>query len=147
MIGRMAGRPETLAELQEEGGSALISEKPAMIPGRTGLTEGVDFPFLTCLENAIEPENKSIGETGGVGRIGAKLNSAQCRGAYSRESGRGLANNWTTASCFSDNRPLGSGGYSSGVGLLDNGGSSQLRGPEVSSAASAQAGCEPTSAS
>ena len=39
MIGRMAGRPETLAELQEEGGSALISEKPAMIPGRTGLRE------------------------------------------------------------------------------------------------------------
>ena len=94
MIGRMAGRPETLAELQEEGGSALISEKSAMRPGRTGLTEGVDFPLL-CLENAIEPENKSIGETGGVGRIGAKLNSAQCRGAYSRESGRGLASNWS----------------------------------------------------
>ena len=50
MIDRMTGRPETLAKLQEEGEGALISEKPAVRSGRTGLAEGVDFPSL---ENAI----------------------------------------------------------------------------------------------
>ena len=45
------------------------------------------------LKMPLSLKSKSIGETGRVGRVGAKLNSAQCRGAYSRE--RGLASNWT----------------------------------------------------
>ena len=71
MIGRMAGRPETLAELQEKGGSALISEKPAMIPGRTGLTEGVNFQICFDLKMPLSLKIKVFGRLAGL--VGPEL--------------------------------------------------------------------------
>ena len=66
MIGRMTGRPETLAKLEEEGEGALIFEKPVVRSGCTGITGGVDFQILLDLKMPFEPETKNIWETGGV---------------------------------------------------------------------------------
>ena len=66
MIGRMAGRPETLVELQEEGENALISEKPAMRTGRTGLAEGVDFQIRFDLKMPVSLKIKVFGRLGGL---------------------------------------------------------------------------------